>query len=103
MPRPVDPGSRGLAHFIDQIEIPSILRDKHGTGLPSRASLYALKLAREIEHLPWRGRRNLRDDNRRNNPLHRRRRRHVIIERSRRADCGDAVDGRAMTCHDLPA
>ena len=103
MPRPVHPGSRGLAEFIDKIEIPSILRDKYGTGLASCASLYALKLTREIEHLPWRGRRSLRDDNRRNNPLHRPCRRHVIIEWSRRAGCGDAVDGRAMTCHDLLA
>ena len=85
MPRPVHPGSRGLAKFIDKIEIPSILRDKYGAGLASCASLYALKLTREVEHLRWRGRRSLRDDNRRNNPLHRSCRRHVIIERSRRA------------------
>ena len=103
MARPVDPSSRGLAQFIDEIEVPSILRHKRQTGLSCCAPCHTQKLTREIEHLPWRGSRGLRDDNWRNNPLHRGCRPDVIIERPRRGSCGDVADSRVMTCHDLVA
>ena len=63
MAGPVDPSSRGLAEFIDKIEVPSILRDKCQTGLSSCTPFHAQKLAREIEHLPCRGGWSLSDDN----------------------------------------
>ena len=100
---PIDPTSRGLAQFIDKIEVPSILRDKRQTGLSCCAPFHTHKLAREIEHLPWRGSWSLCDDNWHKNPLHRGCRRDVIIERPPRGSCSDVVDSRVTTCHDLVA
>jgi hypothetical protein len=48
----VYPGPAGLAHFIDEVEVPSILRNERCTRQPSCASFYTLKLTRKIERLP---------------------------------------------------
>ena len=63
MAGPVDPSSRGLAQFIDKIQVPSILSDKCQTGLSSCTPFHAQKLTREIGHLPWRGSGSSSDDN----------------------------------------
>ena len=103
MARPVYPTSRGLAQFIDKIDVPSTLRDKRQTWLSSCAPFHTQKLTREIEHWPWLSNRSLRDDNSRNNPLHHWCPSAVIIERPRRSGCSDAVESRVMTCHDSVA
>lgn len=96
----VYPGPTGLAHFIDEVEVPSILRNKRCTRQPSCASVYTLKLTRKIEHLPWRRDRSGRDDNWSDNPPHHRCERDVIIERLRRSGCSDVVENYVLTCHD---
>ena len=46
---PVYPSPAGLAQFVDEVEVPSILRDERRTWQASCASLYTLKLTRYIE------------------------------------------------------